>query len=106
MNITNSFNRTIISDSIIHKGKNRGNNSTFEDLGFGYGEDIVEISQDAYEIRRLIEDKSIEFLDVIKNNTVDVRRFKVDAASKNLADGVYDRQETFVALSNRLSDIL
>jgi len=106
MDITNSFYRITISDSIIHKGRSRGNNSTFKDIGSEYGVDIVEISQDAYEMRRLIEDKSIEFLDVIRNNTVDVRRFKVDEASKSLADGVYDRQETLVALSNRLSDVL
>ena len=106
MDITNSFNRTTVSDSIVHKGRNRVNNSTLKDIGFEYGVDIVEISQDAHEIRRLIDEKSAEFLDIIKNNTTDVRSVKVDAASRKLADGVYDRQETFVKLANRLSDIL
>ena len=106
MDITDSFNKTTVSDSIIHKGKNRENNSRLKDIGFEYGVDIVEISQDAYEISRLIEDKSAEFIEYIKNNTVDVRRFKVDAVSRNLTDGLYDRQETFVKLANRLTGIV
>ena len=103
MNISNNFNRTTDSDSIIQKGKNRLNNVMLKDVGFEYGVDILEISQDGYEIRRLIEDKSAEFIDFIKNNTVDVRQSKIEAVSRNLTDGLYDRQETFEKLANRLS---
>ena len=93
-------------DNVSHGKDRKVDKGGAEDKSVFSGADGVEISEEANEIRKVVNGDRSELVEFVKNSVPDIRVAKVEEVTIKLSDGVYDQPEVLEKLAERLASIL